>query len=165
MKKYLIGSFLLFSTFVAGCMRTDPPTGQNGQRKQATASDNKYVLNEEPAGAKGVLDVKKQAKDGDEIVVVGKIGGSEKPFTGRAAFTIVDMSLKSCSDREGDNCPIPWDYCCEPPDELAKATVLVKFVDESGKTLEQDAKESMNIKELQTVVVRGIARRNDSGFT
>lgn len=162
MKKRQIGTFLLLSVFVIGCARTDSPSKENGQRKQAANTDHKYLLGEEPAGAKGVLDVKKQAKDGDEVVLVGRIGGAN-PFTGRAAFTIVDMSLKSCSDREGDNCATPWDFCCEAPDDLAKATVLVKFVDENGKTLTQDAKESMGLKELQTVVVRGIARRADGG--
>jgi hypothetical protein len=32
---------------------------------------------------------------------------------GRAAFSLVDQSLKACSDVEGDDCPVPWDYCCE----------------------------------------------------
>ncbi|MBI3412002.1 MAG: hypothetical protein HY040_27035 [Planctomycetes bacterium] len=163
MKKKLIGSFLLLSALTVGCVRTGTSNKENDQRKQAVAQDNKYILGEEPAGAKDVLEVKTQAKNGDEVVIVGRIGGSVKPFTGRAAFTIVDMSLKSCSDREGDNCPFPWDYCCEAPDDLAKATVLVKFVDENGKTLAQDAKESMSLKELQTVVVRGVARRNGNG--
>src|SRR5262249_49184968 len=113
----------------------------------------------------GVIETKQSAKNGDAVVIVGKIGGSEKPFTGRAAFTVVDLSLKSCGDREGDSCLTPWDYCCEPREDLAKGTVLVKFVDEKGKTWSQDAKSSMGLKELQTVVVRGTARRDESGFT
>ena len=54
-----------------------------------------YKLAAEPAGAKGVIDVRKDAKDGDEVVVVGRVGGAAKPFTeGRATFLIVDPSLK-----------------------------------------------------------------------
>jgi hypothetical protein len=102
-------------------------------------------------------------KNGDEIAVVGRIGGSTKPFTGRASFTIVDASLKPCSELEGDNCSTPWDYCCEPPDNLAKATLLVKIVDEQGRTLADDAEKALGLKALQTVVVRGAVQRDDKG--
>ena len=118
------------------------------------------MLSAEPAGAKNVVDFKKSVKDGDEIVVVGRIGGSEKPFTGRAAFTIVDTSLKPCNEREDDVCPTPWDYCCDPPEDLAAATVLVRFVDAQGKTLADDARALLGLRELQTVVVRGQAKRD-----
>src|SRR5262249_5187365 len=121
-------------------------------------------LAEEPAGAKGVLEVKQAAKDGDDIVVVGCVGGRAAPLVkGRASFTIVDPSLRSCRDIEGDDCPTPWDYCCESPDRLARATALIKFVDADGHTLEQDASETLGIKPLQTVVVRGRAKRDADG--
>lgn len=148
--------FLLCLAMI-GCGRTDA-TPKPGAKQAPGGTD--FMLATEPAGAKGVIAVKQQAKDGDDVVIVGRIGGSDKPFTGRAAFTIVDPSLKACNDRDADACPVPWDYCCESPDDLVKATVLVKFVDEKGKTIARDAKESMGLKELQTVVIRGIARRN-----
>ena len=48
----------------------------------------------------------------DEVVLVGRIGGSEAPFVdGLAAFTIVDAKVPPCSAEEG--CETPWDYCCE----------------------------------------------------
>lgn len=37
--------------------------------------------------------------------------------------------------------------------------VLVKFVDEAGKTLVQDTRSFLGVKELSTVVVRGRVRR------
>ena len=39
----------------------------------------------------------------------------------------------------------------------------MKFVDEQGKTLPYDPREARGIKELQTVVVRGRAKRDDQG--
>jgi hypothetical protein len=148
---------------VAGCTQTHPgpAKGKTPAPKVADEARAKYLLADEPAGAKNVIDIRKAAKDGDEVVVVGRIGGSVKPFTGRAAFTIVDVKFTPCSEIEGDSCPTPWDYCCAPPDELAQGTVLVKFVDSAGKTLSDDAKALLDIKELQTVVVKGQTRRDE----
>jgi hypothetical protein len=40
---------------------------------------------------------------------------------------------------------------------------LVKFVDDGGKTLKQDARKLLGIEPLQTVVVRGKAKRDAEG--
>jgi hypothetical protein len=94
---------------------------------------------------------------------VGRIGGSENPWIeGRAAFSIVDNSLKACSDIPGDNCPRPWDYCCQT-DQLPTATALVKLVDESGELVKTDARKLLQLKELATVVVQGKAQRDEAG--
>ena len=61
-------------------------------------------------------------------------------MNGFVAFSIVDDSLKACSDIEGDNCPTPWDYCCET-DKLPGAITLVKLVNEEGQLIEGDAKD------------------------
>ena len=91
---------------VAGCGQGDKPNPVGGG---ATLDRSKYVAASEPAGARGVVEVRKEAKDGDEVVVVGRIGGSKTPFTGRAAFTIVDPSLKCCDDK-GEQGETPWDF-------------------------------------------------------
>jgi len=166
MIRNLSGLALLTLTigFLAGCFRAMPvPTTAPAVAKAAAPlPDAKpYQLAEEPVQAQGVLAVRKDAKDGDEVVVVGRIGGSRKPFTGRASFTIVDPSLKPCNEKDDDACATPWDYCCDTPEDLKRATVLVKFVDEGGQTLAADAKVWLGIKELQTVVVRGKVKRDD----
>jgi hypothetical protein len=43
---------------------------------------------------------------------------------------------------------------------LAKGTLLVKLVDDAGKTLAQDARSFLALKELQTVVVQGRLHRD-----
>jgi hypothetical protein len=75
-----------------------------------------------------------------------------------AAFQIADESLLACDQRPGDTCPTPWDFCCET--NLKTHTIAVSFGDEHGKTIESDAKKFFNIKELQTVVIRGKAVRD-----
>jgi len=122
-----------------------------------------FLLGLEPTGAFDVIPIRETAKDQDDVVIVGRIGGSENPWVdGRAAFSIVDLSLLACSDREGDDCPKPWDYCCET-DRLPQARALVKFVDEEGKVLTSDARDLFGLHELQTVVVQGTAQRDESG--
>ena len=68
----------------------------------------------------------------------------------------------ACNDREGDDCPTPWDYCCET-DRLPQATALVKIVDSAGKLVAIDARKLLPLKELQTVVVPGTAQRDEAG--
>ena len=154
---------LLGLLIVAGCQQStdqstnDKPVG-NG------SVETTYLLPDEPAGAKNVLEVKQAAKDGDDVLIVGRIGGGKKPFLeGLAGFTIVDPSLKACTDIPGDTCPTPWDYCCEDKAELNRGSVLVKFVDNEGKTLKKDARDMLGLEPLRTVVVRGKAKRDGDG--
>jgi hypothetical protein len=124
---------------------------------------SQYLLSSEPEGARSVIEVRETAATDDEVVVTGRIGGSAEPWVdGRAAFSIVDPSLQACSDIEGDACPTPWDYCCVT-DKIPTSNALVKIVDDQGNLVEQDARELLNLKELQTVVVRGKAHRDDAG--
>ena len=117
----------------------------------------------EPAGAEEIIAARAKAKNDDEITVVGRIGGDTNPWVkGRAAFSLVDNSLKACSDIEGDMCEKPWDYCCET-DRLPTSRVLVKLVNKQGKLVATDARELLGVKELQTIVVRGKAARDEKG--
>jgi hypothetical protein len=81
---------------------------------------------------------------------------------GRAAFSIVDQTLIPCSERPGDSCTTPWDYCCDT-DRLPQSLATIKFVDGQGKTLSTDARKLLGVKELQIVVVKGKAKRDDAG--
>ena len=129
----------------------------------STIDGTPYLLTEEPADAQEIIAARASAQDRQTVAVVGRIGGSADPWVkGRAAFSIVDLSLTSCSDMEDHQCKVPWDYCCET-DELAAATALVKVVDAEGKLLHADARQLLKLSELQTVVVRGTAQRDDAG--
>jgi hypothetical protein len=128
-----------------------------------SAEGKAYLLEAEPAGVKGVKALKVDSKDGEEIVAEGRIGGDTSPWIeGQSAFLIVDKSLKPCNEKDDDACPTPWDYCCDT-DELPSCKALVKIVDASGKPLATDARKLLGLKELQTVVVRGTAKRDEAG--
>lgn len=126
-----------------------------------------YLLSTEPAGGLDVIAARESAKDEESIVVVGRVGGGLNPWVeSLAAFQIVDPSILACSDEtpEGEtcSCKTPWDYCCET-DKLPTAMALVRFEDEQGKVVAEDARKLFNVKELQTVVVKGIAKRDEVG--
>ncbi len=90
---------------LAGCGRNDVPVAVAPQPDRKV-DPTKYLVKNEPADAKDVIAVRKDSKDGDAIVIVGRIGGSKKPVSDeRAVFTIVDLSLKSC-----DADPNCWDF-------------------------------------------------------
>jgi hypothetical protein len=128
-----------------------------------TAAASKYFLSEEPASPKSVSDVKESAQDGDDVTLVGRIGGSVSPFvSGRASFTVVDTSFIPCNEIKGDSCKTPWDYCCDT-DRLPGSTAVIKVVDAEGKTLAMDPKKELGMAELQTVVVKGKAKRDEAG--
>ena len=100
MKKNLFVALLLMScALIAGCYESKRASQPATAIPEATIDSSKYRVDTEPAQAVGVIDLRKQAKDGDDIVVVGRVGGSKRPVVqGRAAFTIVDLSLKGCDD-------------------------------------------------------------------
>lgn len=155
---------LLLLYMAVGCNKSENASSSSTQGAAAISGQSNYLLPTEPDGAKGVIAVRKDSKDGDEITIVGRVGGSVKPVVeGRAAFTIVDLSLVPCNEMAGDTCPTPWDYCCAPKEELSRATIMVKFVDERGKTLQQEAKNLLGIEPQKTVFVRGHVKRDRNG--
>jgi hypothetical protein len=156
-KVWLLG--LVAATMAVGCNRPIGPSPETA----GGADKSTYLLRDEPPGAKSVQAARKECQDGDEVVVAGRIGGEAKPWIeGRAGFWIVDGSLKSC-DQNNENCETPWDYCHMAKEELRKNMATVKIVDEQGRTVPVDARHLLGVKELQTVVVKGRAKRDEQG--
>ncbi len=166
LKCVLLLSLVTSLTYLAVCSDETPtpsPSEQPNLSSAPAVDGSKFLLTDKPEGAGDVIKVREDAGDGEDVVIVGRIGGSANPWIkGRAAFSIVDGSLKACSDIEGDSCPIPWDYCCETS-KLPTATALVKVVDEDGELVKADARELLAVKELSTVVVKGKAQRDEAG--
>ncbi|MEX0715637.1 MAG: hypothetical protein WD066_03585 [Planctomycetaceae bacterium] len=152
------GAMLVAATVAGGCGEADRQAGTT-PADTAHSPDAAYVLAAEPSGSLGVGEARRLADE--EVTVVGRIGGSAKPFVdGLAAFTIVDPSIPYCADEEG--CPTPWDYCCTQ-NEVKDNIATVEIVDDQGQTVAKDAKALLGVKELSTVVVQGKARRDEQG--
>ncbi|MHB8861916.1 MAG: hypothetical protein ACYC6N_05895 [Pirellulaceae bacterium] len=146
---------------LAGCGHDSGTPGGSSSDAGGSAAGAAYQLPSEPAGAQDVKAARTNTQADEEVVVVGRIGGDQKPWVdGIAAFRIADLSMKPCAADEG--CPTPWDYCCNS-DLLPSTTALVKIVDGQGRVVASDSRQLLGVKELQTVVVRGKALRDEAG--
>jgi hypothetical protein len=149
MKLTLMVGVLSVAAFMVGC----------GKSPSSSGGGSDYLASAEPSGAVGVAEAKKGTDE--SITVVGRIGGSEKPFVeGLAAFTIVDPQIEPCAKEE--NCPTPWDYCCAQ-DKMKDNMATVKVVDAKGSSVAGNAKELLKVKELSTVVVQGKRQADAEG--
>jgi hypothetical protein len=154
--------------FHAGCDRGDATqSSSNAVNAPATNAEPlpaNLVLAEAPANAKNVGEVVKDARDGEEVVLVGKVGGRKEPFVGgRAVMTVVDLQQVSCKEMEGDHCPTPWDYCCVAQSELQPNLATVQVVGADGKPLKGDFTSINGLMPLSEVVVKGTAQRGPDG--
>lgn len=94
MHRYSLLTVLLVAL---GCGQADRPSAID-QTPAVTIDGSKYIAAAEPADSRHVIDLRKDAKDGEAVVIVGRVGGMKKPVVeGRAAFLIVDLSLKACA--------------------------------------------------------------------
>ncbi len=142
-----------------GC--TPSETVSDGSGSASDSGGIRYLATTEPENAIPVGTARENVVDGQEVSLVGVIGGSSEPFVdGLAAFTIVDPKVPYCAPEEG--CPTPWDYCCTQ-DQVKDNVATVKLVDPSGAPVAKSARELLGVKELATVVVSGIAKRDDEG--
>lgn len=159
--KQFLSAVALLSACVgmSGCGAADSKPAADTQ----ASSDATYRLTEEPADAMGVKEARDSIKDKQEVTLVGRIGGEIDPWVeGQAAFLIVDSELKPCNEQADDGCETPWDYCCDM-DLLPERKAMIKLVDKAGKTIATDARKLLDVKESQTVVVHGHAKRDEAG--
>ncbi len=148
---------LALAVIAAGCGRVSNTPAGGSTEGAAAAAGSSYRLSNEPAGAKDVKLARSSAKNDEEVVVVGRIGDDGSPWIdGMAAFTIVDLSLEPCTDGA---CGNPF---CEA-DGLPNSKAMVKVVDGQGQIVATESRQLLGVKELQTVVVRGKAKRDEAG--
>ncbi len=140
-----------------------PKPGEKADANPAPAPAG-LMLTEAPPGARDVIAVKKDAKEGDEVVIRGRIGGAPtNVFTsGYAIMTIVDMSLVPCNEKPGDGCKTPWDYCCDDKEDILAAKATIQLLGAGGKVLKQEFKGMAGMDHLSVVVVKGkVGKRDD----
>ena len=116
-----------------------------------------------PEGAVPLIDVK-GAKAGDSVVFEARVGGRRDSFIeNRAMFFVADPSILSCDQLHGDTCKTPWDYCCEPRDNLAKHMATIQVVDAKGEALKFSIQNTHGLDHLKTIVVSGVVKEASDG--
>ncbi len=133
-----------------------------GSARAPSAEGMKYVLAEEPNGAIGVIEARKSAENGGDVVVVGRIGGTNNPWIeGRAAFMLLDPSKVVVAEgQDSAEQELCMDDCCAS--ERADCTILVKVVDADGSVVAIDARHLLGLAVNDLVVVRGKAQKDES---
>ena len=133
------------------------PAENKGAGKAAVPGG--LFLTAAPDGIKKIPDLKASAKEGDEVVIHGVIGGRGEPFGGgRAYFHVVDASHKRlCGTPTGPcpTCPRPWDFCCTATDKLTELMATVQVVDAAGKPLVGTLEGQNGLKPLTRLIIKG----------
>ncbi|MFK7959880.1 MAG: hypothetical protein AB8G96_05075 [Phycisphaerales bacterium] len=167
---------LATTLLLAGCGGDDATVANGDGASGATTATVAWMLDAEPAGVVPVGEAKASASEGDRVVVFGRIGGNRAPMTeGSPVFLIVDKKLPHCGEIPGDNCPVPWDYCCEPKDSLTANSATVQLVAGEGADPMAAGLEPLDEvvivgtvgprpnQDVFTIMATGVYRRSTSG--
>ena len=141
----------------------DEAIAQSGQKARPAAAlpDGLFVKESIPR-ALGVKDAKEGTKQGDTVVIVGRIGGRPVPFVhGRAVFLLADETLLPCAE----GCATPWDFCCTPPNIIMEGLATVQVLGPDGRTLKTALQNVNGLRPMAAVVVEGrVAKRDMNVF-
>lgn len=153
------------STLVlTGCGNETPAPQPKQVAQPATLLNESFILKEKPAGAVTISEARKSVKPGKEVTVFGTVGGAKSPFVAtRASMILADHTvMKACRTEACSSCPTPWDFCCTPKEDLAKAILTVQFIDTDGMVLKQGLEDFGGIKKNGIVTVKGKFAENST---
>lgn len=148
--------FAVYTPVVAMILMA-PLTGceEQSASSEPSASASTWLLDEAPPDAQPVGKVKAEAAEGDAVTVLGRIGGRREPISADSpVFVIVDLAVPHCGQLPDDHCPTPWDYCCEPRENLTAHTATVQLVNDAGRSLDANPVQA-GLKPLDRVIIVG----------
>lgn len=119
-----------------------------------------YYMDAAPEGAIEVAALR-GLEDGATVTVRGDVQ-EFAPVKGKAVLSLYDHALLSCDEIEDDQCPTPWDFCCEDPADLTVSTINVEFLD-GDLPGSWALKGERGLDHLTQVQVTGTLRRDGSG--
>jgi len=155
-------SVLAAVVIVIGCERETAPQAASAQPAAESLPANLFATTQ-PAGAVDVVTARQSAKDGEPIVVKGRVGGQKEPVgANRAIVTLADVSLRTCDKSPMYTCETPWDSCCEPKDEIVAKTISVRVVGADGRPIKTGLG-AAGIAPNKQLVVAGTARTGAAG--
>jgi len=131
--------------------------GNDNATKESNADSKTpaWVLTSAPGEAQSVADAKVSAKEGDTIVLSGRIGGRKEPLTsGSPVFIVMDLAIPHCGDNPDDACRTPWDYCCETPAVIIANSATIQIVDQTGKPV-SESPDAHGLAALDKVIIVG----------
>lgn len=122
-----------------------------------------FITQESLGEAITVKTAREQNEPGNILILEGFVGGREDPFVeGRAIFVLGDDSLETCDKVPGDECPTPWDACCEDPKNIQASIITIQVVDENNAVLKGTLKGAGGIKAGSRLKIKGQVDKNSS---
>lgn len=147
----------------SGCGKSEPTPKEKPSEKTPAAAPlpENLFLAAAPKDPKDIKAAKTGLKVGDKVVIIGRIGGSEDPFVaGRAIFTLVDKSMKTCDEESSmPGCKTPWDYCCDPREVITANSAVIQVVGPEGQPLKTGLNGVKGLKPQATVTVVGTVKQ------
>jgi len=165
--RLLITTTLLTSALLFGCeAKTTEQSPATAAAPAASIPDSTF-MKERPTDVSNLIEAKKNAKVGESVTFLVRIGGRVKPFmTNQAIFVVADPSLKSCElMADDDHCSVPWDYCCEDGDMLRNGMATICIRDGNGRPIKVNAEGAGGLEAAKFVVIEGVVNDlNDEGL-
>ena len=162
---------IVLSVALLGCdgktTEQNAPSTESTTAQAPTGIPAETYLTERPADVRDLVEIKKNAKAGDAVVFLARVGGRVKPFAEKQAiFVAADPSLKSCELMSTeDYCTMPWDYCCTSREDLRMGTATIRILGADGRPVATSAQGAGGLEPLKFIVVEGtVSDRNDEGL-
>lgn len=110
-----------------------------------------------PDEAKAIHQVRADVAPGDDVTIHGMVMGRGKPIVeGRAAFVLGDRTiLTPCNEKEDDQCPTPWDVCCDSSEDKQRGTATIQLLGDDGRVIAASIRGVEGLKELSKVTLKG----------
>jgi len=163
-KKTLLALSILSSALaLASCGKNETSQVNAPSPGQDSAASAQILLAEAPAALVSVGKARQEAQPGQEITLIGKVGGTLNPIAeSYATFVLADQTVYFCDEMPNDTCETPWDACCEDPAKLAANRASVVFLNEQGQPLPLDLSQTAQLQKLALVSVTGIVAPTSS---
>ncbi|MDF1808783.1 MAG: hypothetical protein P1U42_03715 [Phycisphaerales bacterium] len=148
---------------VTGCEKTSSDQSSSVDITTQETEMNAWLLTIAPEEAVSITTAKANHKEGDSVVIRGRIGGRYSPISSESSvFTIVDLGLPYCGEHEEKGCSTPWDYCCETSGTITNNSATVQIVSQGS--VDPIA---AGLKPLDEVILVGTVgpRPNEETFT
>ncbi len=156
----------IIACILIGCGGTKD--NDSNTNEQMSTLPEFFFTTERPENVKDLVEVKKNAKKGDEIIFLARIGGRKNAsFVPTLAMMIVaDPSLKSCEVMsKEEHCATPEDYCCEDRELLNAGLATIRFMQDANEAYPFSVEDDHGLKTLKYVVIKGtVYDINDEGL-
>ena len=70
--------------------------------------------------------------------------------------------METCDEKDDDNCPTPWDVCCEDRNKIKSSTMSVQVLDANGSIIKGTLDGVSGIKSGKSVKVKGTLDRTST---